>query len=643
MDRIEYLQNVEKLNKATSAYDVGTPILTDKEWDDIYFKICDYERESGFVTSSSPSQTIYYKTISEQTKVKHEFEPMLSLNKTKNLESFEMFCGGSDTIVSLKLDGVSLRLTYEDGNLKRAETRGDGTYGTDVTYLIPAFQNIPLTIDKKGIYIIDGEAIITYPDFDLIKDEYNFKNPRNTVAGTLGLLDTKEAKKRKMSFYAWRVLKGEESKYFCLRMTNAQYLGFSTVPFYIYTGYDMEEIINSSKELAKRYGLPIDGLVQTFDDMEFGDSLGETEHHPKHSLALKFYNDEYETELLDIEWNIGRSGQLTPVAIFEPVEIEGTAIQKSTLHNISVMEALYPNKWYKGMKLKIIKSNQVIPKIMAVLDNENNEDKVYLEIPDKCPICGEKTGVREDNNSKILVCGNPHCKGKLSQKISHFCEKRGGLDIKGLSSSTIDKLIQLGWLKNLSDIYRLKEYKEEWKKVEGFGDKSVENILEAIEKSKRCKLQNFISAIGIPFVGLSAAKEICKYYSTWDDFKEGVGGEWSEFNGIGEEIENSINNFDFTQADIIAEQMEFVGYKLIPKGEHVLTFCITGKLGEIWKKRKDLDEYIESKGYIATSSITQEVDYLVCNNKMSTSRKAVTAKKLGIPFVTEKELKEILN
>jgi DNA ligase (NAD+) len=632
-----------ELNKAIEAYDEGHPYITDKQWDDMYFELESLEKECNFFFRNSPTQKVVYQTITQQEKVKHS-SPMLSLAKTKDFETFSLFCGGSDSVTSLKLDGLSLRLTYVDGKLQRAETRGNGEVGNDVTYLVPAFKNIPPCVIFQGEYIIEGEAIITKEDF-LTLDGYGFKNQRNAAAGSLNLLDANEVAKRHLTFVAWKVVTDTTGSY-SFNLDNAAFMGFTVVPYIISNEPITQEWIDELKETAEKKGYPIDGLVQTFDDVNFGLSLGMTEHHPKHSLAYKFYDETYETELIDIEYDVSRLGVLTPVAVFNPIDIDGSEVSRATLNNLSILQNKLGTP-YKGQKLEICKRNQVIPYVESASREASLDVKDYILLPDKCPVCGGALEIREsDTGVENFYCTNDECPRKLNQRINHYCDRKKGLDVRGLSLATIEKLIDLGWLNNIIDIYSLKEHRSEWIKLTGFGEKSVDKILNAIEESKLCKLENFISALGIPLVGLKVAKNIVEYYPTWNDFKDAVGGSWSDLPGFGVEMERSLNNFDYSEADKIAEMLVFgtpeVQTERSDNPLPALNICVTGKLGLVWSKRDDLVSFVESKGSKVTSTVTSKTNYLVCNQE-SNSSKYQKAKELGIPIITEVELQELFS
>ena len=638
-EKMEYY--ITQLNLWTEAYDRGEPQVTDKEWDDIYFKLEKLEQESGIVYPSSPTQKISYTVVDKLEKVTHTI-PMLSLAKTKDKEEFFMYGGGQEFLISLKLDGLSLRLTYEDGKLVRAETRGNGIEGNDVTHLVPAFTNIPLTIDYKDTFEIDGECIITYKDFENIKGDY--KNPRNLAAGSMSLLNPADAKGRNLRFIAWKVITSIDKSY-ATRLFKAEKLGFDIVPFVINIDEDIDKIIAELKTTAEEHSYPIDGLVGTYDDISFGESLGNTAHHPRHSLAYKFYDEEYETELLDIEWSIGRTGVLTPVAIFEPVDDGDSVIERASLHNVSVMRELlgtYPE--YK-QKIYVCKQNQIIPQVTrADYINDEPHDHVleFIGINMKCPVCGGETTIKDNDGIKTLWCTNPYCDGKLINKIDHFVGKKG-LDIKGLSKATIEKLIDWGWVGNCRELFSLSNFKTEWESKQGFGSKSVQNILDAIERAKNTNFESYLSSLGIPLIGRTVSKDLSKVFSSYYDFRKAInkGFDFSEIDGFGYEMNKSIHSYDYTEADEIAKiltfehpQAETSATQNLPFKDKI--FVITGRL-QLIQNREKLINIIEKNGGKVSSSISSKTSVLINNDINSSSAKNKKAKELNIPIITEEE------
>lgn len=630
-------QLIQLLNDWTNKYDAGYPVVSDIEWDKNYFELKALEEETGICLMGSPTQNIHYEFKTSLTKVKHN-HPMLSLDKTKDWQEFIEYFENKDVVGMPKLDGLTVSLVYENGKIISAETRGDGEIGEDVTHNILTAQGVPYIIPYKERLIIDGEIICTDKDFEPFKEEY--KNNRNFASGSIRLLNANECRKRKLTFVVWNVVEGLESTVI-KNFTTLKKLGFTVPPWTSSFDWDARDfLVNSCKEL----GYPIDGLVGRFNDIEYGTSLGSTSHHARAAYAFKFSDAEVDTELLDIEWGMGRTGVLTPVAIFEPVELEGTTVSRASLHNISVMNSLWKDNWYKGLTVTVFKSNQIIPQISKVTKEEEKK-LIKLEMPKLCPECGGETKVvTSESGVKQLICTNPACQAKLINQLDHFCGKKG-MDIKGLSKATLEKLINWGWVNKITDIYSLNKYKKEWIDKEGFGEKSVTNILQAIENSKICKLENFISALGIPLIGKTVAKEIVKYFATWDDFISAVGdGQWSALDGFGPEMEKALNSFDFSIAKEVEPYLTFE--KIVIKNEDItlkgLTFCVTGKLKE-FKNRDAIKSYIEDLGGKVTGSVSGNTNYLINNDINSTSAKNKTAQKLGIPIITEEQLKKMID
>lgn len=630
-------QLIQLLNDWTNKYDAGYPVVSDIEWDKNYFELKALEEETGICLMGSPTQNIHYEFKTSLTKVKHN-HPMLSLDKTKDWQEFIEYFENKDVVGMPKLDGLTVSLVYENGKIISAETRGDGEIGEDVTHNILTVQGVPYIIPYKERLIIDGEIICTDKDFEPFKEEY--KNNRNFASGSIRLLNANECRKRKLTFVVWNVVEGLESTVI-KNFTTLKKLGFTVPPWTSSFDWDARDfLVNSCKEL----GYPIDGLVGRFNDIEYGTSLGSTSHHARAAYAFKFSDAEVDTELLDIEWGMGRTGVLTPVAIFEPVELEGTTVSRANLHNISVMNSLWKDNWYKGLTVTVFKSNQIIPQISKVTKEEEKK-LIKLEMPKLCPECGGETKVvTSESGVKQLICTNPACQAKLINQLDHFCGKKG-MDIKGLSKATLEKLINWGWVNKITDIYSLNKYKKEWIDKEGFGEKSVTNILQAIENSKICKLENFISALGIPLIGKTIAKEIVKYFATWDDFISAVGdGQWSALDGFGPEMEKALNSFDFSIAKEVEPYLTFE--KIVIKNEDItlkgLTFCVTGKLKE-FKNRDAIKSYIEDLGGKVTGSVSGNTNYLINNDINSISAKNKTAQKLGIPIITEEQLKKMID
>lgn len=635
---------VKKLNEYTVLYDEGNPVISDKEWDDMYFELFELEQECGYFPPDSPTQKIKYDILNQLKKVKHN-HPMLSLQKTQSIDEINNFIGDKEHIIMLKVDGLTCSLVYENGKLISAETRGDGEIGEDILHNIMTVKNVPKKIPYTGRLVVDGEIICKINDFAPFSEQ--FKNPRNFAAGTIRLLDPKVCEKRNLSFIAWDVIECEkELNRLNQKMAFLIENYFETVPFSIIHDFN-EKTIEEFKEIAVKNNIPIDGLVVKYNDCKYYESLGRTDHHFRGGIAFKFYDEVYETELLDIEWTMGRTGVLTPVAMFRPIEIDGCTVTRASMHNVSVMEELMGKFGpYLGQKLEVFKANQIIPQIKSADQSEHGTlffiEHPNIEYPTKCPICGGVTEIHESiSRTQEMLCMNPQCEGKLINKLDHFCGKKG-LDIKGLSKATLEKLIDWGWVKSFKDIFSLDKYEEEWIKKPGFGAKSVGNILSAIQKSKNCKLNNYIAALGIPLIGAIAAKDITTNFLTWSDFINAINNKYEFYNlsNFGIEMHKSLLNFDYTEAIEIANN--FIIFDIednITETEKKLediSIVITGKLNH-YKNRDELKSVIEDLGGKVTGSISSKTSYLINNDVNSTSSKNLTAKKLNIPIISEEE------
>ena len=622
---------VKQLNEATEAYDNGTPIMSDRDWDKLYYQLIDLENEKGYMLEDSPTHKIIFSQKSKLEKVKHN-HPMLSLDKTKDINEVKKFVEGKPVIYMEKLDGLTVSLTYSRGRLVGAETRGDGEYGEDVLHNVMTIKNVPKVINYLEDLVIDGEVICPIDTFEKhLSKEY--KNPRNYAAGALRRLDATKNLDGYLSFVAWDVIKGfEDLNTLSQKIIKAGILGFETVGFQSDDGLlDVQTHIDDISSHACDLCRPIDGVVIKYDNVEYYHSLGYTAHHFCGGLAYKFFDELYDTKLLDIQWEVSRNKILAPVAIFEPVEIEGSVVSRATLHNLDFVSSLSNKRtWYRGLPLKVYKSNMIIPKIAEVdYDAVPEEERTYLPIPATCPSCGSETVIKDGN----VCCENPNCSGSQIQAFVHYCSKKG-MDIKGLSKKTIEKLVDWGWLSTLKDIYTLNEHRTDWVSKEGFGAKSVDNILSAIEESKNIPLYRFISALGIPNIGVESAKVLENKHKTYKNFRSAT--DFSSLDGFGEVLDSSLKNFDYTLADEIANLLSFDEKE--EKAGTAITdvFCITGKI-EHWKNREELKSYIESLGGKVVSAISSKVNYLINNDKDSTSAKNTKAKELGIPILSENE------
>lgn len=639
-DEISIQKMIEKLNYYTKLYDEGIPEISDKEWDDLYFKLVKMEQATGIYLENSPTQKISYTLVNQLDKIEHN-HPMLSLDKTKDTDMVKSFINNKRYIAMLKMDGLTCSLTYRNGYLIKAETRGNGIIGENILHNALQVKNIPNRIENIDEVIVDGEIICKYDDFEEFKNEY--KNPRNFASGSIRLLDSQECSKRKLSFIAWDCIKGISAQTLTEKLFTLRGSGFTTVPFQWGDSIEdniVEHSIEELKNIAKELKYPIDGIVFKYDNVNEYLAAGRTDHHFKGGIAYKFYDEQYETTLKDIEWTMGRTGQLTPVAIFEPVEIDGTLVEKASLHNISIMEKIL-YKPYIGQKISVVKMNQIIPQITNAIWNSDEYDtlKNGLFIPTECPICHNETMVKQENDSKILFCNNSSCEGKLLNRLDHFCSKKG-LDIKGLSKATLEKLVDWGWINTYQDIFLLYQYKDRWIKKSGFGEASVNKILNAIKEAQTTTLDKIIAAAGIPEIGSRVAKDLANYYNSWSEFRAETN--FLQYNGIGEVMNNNLLTFDYDDLNLDYTINRFLSIKNEDKdSENVKfldkkTFCITGKV-YLFKNRNELQQDIESKGGRVVSSMSSKVDYLINNDINSTSNKNRIAKEFGIPIITEED------
>jgi DNA ligase (NAD+) len=539
-----YKQTLEKMSEWQKAYDEGHPVMSDKEWDDHYWSLIALEKRLGYSSPESPTQRIVYDVKNELQKVEHS-HPMLSLDKTKDLNEIVSFITEHDWICMAKMDGLTCSLTYRGGRLVRAETRGNGVIGEDITHNAYVIPSIPKTIPIKEECVIDGEVICTYENFKAFENDYS--NPRNFAAGSIRLLDNKECEKRNLTFVAWDWIKGWEADTYTLEINMLssklfllKEIGFTVVPWAregIEYGSNLDDRMKIVKGCAQKEGYPIDGLVFKYNDCEEYEAAGRTEHHFRGGLAYKFYDELYETTLEDIEWSMGRTGVLTPVAIFKEIEIDGAKVSRASLHNVGIMNELLGQPFF-GQKLRIFRANQIIPQ---VYDAEASPYTISFMTIRQCPVCGEWL-VRKDNDGVItLNCPNDACEGKLLNKLDHFCGKKG-LDIKGLSKATLEKLMNWGWVNNIEDIFELYLMVDEWRQKEGFGAKSVDNILAAIEAARDCELPAFISSLGTPLIGLSVSKALAEVFDSYESFRDAVdaGYDFSQLPNFGYEKTQSL-------------------------------------------------------------------------------------------------------
>lgn len=672
MDKIERMKElIHDLNRASdSYYGSGTTLMSDAEFDSKLLELKQLEEETNTVFPNSPVNRVGGTVLKNLTKVKH-VTPMLSLDKCHSVEEIKKFAAGYDVVASIKLDGISCRLIYQNGELVGAESRGNGAEGNDILQHVKQFMNIPLRINKKGKYVIDGEALIKLDDFEEINKNGEYKNSRNLTAGTLSSLDTSVVKDRKLSWYAWEVVSEEtdpilvvEYDSFYFKLLEAEKLGFNIVPCELlklkhYKSEEIQNKIDNFISLAAEKHLPQDGVVFKFEDVEYGKSLGSTEHHNRNGIAFKVKNDSVETTLKDIEFTMGKTGVLTPTAVFEPVEIEGSTVERASLHNISVMRELMPHP-FKGQKIGVFKANLIIPQLRwaeeFVSDGfEEDMKKSFIHVPNRCPVCGESTKIIKENDSEVLWCTNPECKGKLLGKLTHAVS-RNALNIDGLSEATIQKFISLGWLKSIQDIYYLTKYEKQIKTLDGFGSKSVSKLFDSIEKSRNTMLDRFIYALSIPLVGKTASKAIAKaeayqFENFMRDMTRTGAKFFSSIPGIGDSIINSLDEYFNRECSNVWELGKEFTFETpkkvflsINSGKILTgqTFVITGSLKH-FENRDAFKEKIESLGGKVSGSISKKVTALINNDVNSTSSKNTKAKSIGVKIMSEDEFLEYIS
>ena len=632
MEKIGRIKELtELLNKASDAYyNTGNTIMEDREYDSLLEELRSLEQETGFVMMASPTHKVGYEVKSELQKVAHN-HPMLSLAKTKDWNEFIIYFGNKDVIGMLKMDGLTCSLRYIDGELISAETRGNGEIGEDIFHNIKIVKTVPQKIPYKDELIVDGEIICTYDDFEPFSTEY--KNPRNFASGSIRLLDSNECVKRPLTFVAWNVIKGfDNENSFLRKLVLIDELGFTVVPWTSSFDWDAKEFLVNK---AKKLGYPIDGLVGRFDDIKYGEGLGATSHHSNAAYAFKFGDETYKTVLRDVEWNTTRTGIIAPVAVFDEVDLDGALTTRATLHNLSIIEQLGLGI---GDTITVYRSNMVIPKIDDNLTRSNT-----LKIPTVCPCCGHPTEVKYTDNSKVLMCTNPDCPAKKLARFTHFVSRKC-MNIDGLSERTLELLISNNLIKNFRDIYHLKEHVGKLCTLDGMGKKSVENLLNSIEKSRDVKLENFIAALGIPNIGISAAKAISKKFNgSHYDFILALSNDnydFSQIDDFGEITNKSLHDWWHSKDPMVELLPMEVNFIVEDTGSNAnldgKSFCITGSLTH-YANRDALVKAIDDNGGKYVSSVSKKTDYLINNDKTSTSGKNKKAMDLNIPIISEED------
>ena len=639
MEKIDIVKRVKELNTASEAYyNSDNPIMSDYEFDCKFDELKKWEEETGIVLSNSPTQNVGYDVVSNLEKTTHP-HPMLSLGKTKSVDDLIKFSSGKDCVISLKMDGLTVLNSYDNGTLQKSETRGNGEVGEIITHNARVFDDFPINIPFDRKFEIEGEAIITKDDFERINTNGEYKTCRNLASGSVRQLDSKIAKDRHVHFVAWKVPFGLTTYTEGFRI--AKDYGFEVVPYVTYNSNtdNIDAKIEQLKTIAEEKLYPIDGLVISYNNVEYGKSLGMTGHHPKHSLAFKFYDEESVSTLKDIEWSMGKTGNLTPVAIFELIEIDGTQVERASLHNVSILKELQLGI---GDEITIVKCNQIIPQIKDNLTRSNT-----CEIPSICPICGQPTKIVKENDSEVLMCTNPDCKGKLLGKLTHAVS-RDALNISGLSESTLDRLTKFGWITSIKDIYHLDFYKNHMIVLDGFGKKSIDKLLKSIKKSRNTNLERFLYSLSIPLLGKSASKMIAEAVDyDFDIFIDEMtikGAEYFRYlPGVGDTLINSLNDYwknHYSDILQLSEEFTFKKSNLIldetPKTLQNKTFVVTGSVNH-YPNRDALKADIEAHGGKVVGNISSKTNYLINNDINSTSSKNTKAKSLNIPIISEED------
>ena len=641
MERIKYL--VDTLNKAAKAYYAeDRELMSNREYDALYDELQSLEQETGIVLTNSPTVNVGFEAVDELPKERHE-SPMLSLGKTKSREELRAWLQGKAAILSWKLDGLTIVLTYRDGKLAKAVTRGNGETGEVVTNNARTFKNIPLSIPFTGELVLRGEAVITYSDFEKVNAEITdekskYKNPRNLCSGSVRQLNNEITAKRNVRFYAFSLVSAGETDFHNSREEQFRFLekqGFEVVEHYLVTEADILDRIDFFEKKIQNFDIPSDGLVLTYEDIAYGQSLGRTAKFPRHSIAFKWADELRETTLEEIEWSASRTGLINPVAIFEPVELEGTTVSRASVHNISILRSL---KLGIGDKITVYKANMIIPQIAENLTCSNN-----VEIPTVCPVCGGATEIRQVNEVQSLYCTNEKCAAKRIKSFTLFVS-REAMNIDGLSEATLEKLIDMGFIHEYADLYHLDRYQDRIVELEGFGEKSYQNLIASIEASRKTILSRVIYGLGIANIGVANAKMLCRYFSYDLERMCSAGVETlSAIEGIGDVIASAFVDYmkDADNQQKIDHLMPELTLEVpvMEEGSQTmqgLNFVITGSLNH-FGNRSDLKELIEDRGGKVTGSVTGKTTALINNDVTSTSSKNKKAKELGVPILSEED------
>ncbi|MEZ3424729.1 MAG: NAD-dependent DNA ligase LigA [Lachnospiraceae bacterium] len=633
---------VALLNKASEVYYQGKDdIMSNFEYDQLYEELEKLERDTGMILAGSPTARVGYEVLSALPKETHP-SPMLSLDKTKETDQLVSWLGSKEGLLSWKMDGLTIVLAYEDGKLVKAVTRGNGQVGEVITNNAKVFKNIPLEIPCKSHLVLRGEAVISYSEFErinqLLDEEEQYKNPRNLCSGSVRQLNNEITAKRNVEFYAFALVEADGLDFGNSQENKMKFLegqGFDIVEYKMVNAGNIVDTVKWFQDKITSNNFPSDGLVLIYEDIAYGDSLGRTAKFPRNSIAFKWADEIADTKLLGIEWSASRTGLINPIAIFEPVELEGTTVSRASVHNLSIMEQLQLGE---GDIIQVYKANMIIPQIAQNLTRSSN-----IKVPSECPVCGKKTSVHEENGVKVLVCENEECLAKKIKSISHFVS-RDAMNIDGMSEATIEKLVEKGLLHGLAGLFTLSKYKDEITEMEGFGKRSFEKLVQAAENAKKTTVAKFVYSLGIPNIGLSNAKMVCKYMDNdFERVRHASKEELVEIDGIGEVIAESFANF-FEEpgnnkiVDDLLEVIEFEKEETNPEEEDMagINFVITGKVN-IFANRNSVKEIIEARGGKVTGSVTSKTNFLINNDVLSNSSKNKKAKELDIPIITEEE------
>ena len=626
-------------------YQESREIMSNFEYDKLYDELVSLEKETGIVFANSPTQNVGYEVVSALPKERHE-KPMLSLNKTKSVEELADWLGGQTGLLSWKMDGLTIVLTYQNGTLVKAVTRGNGEIGEGITANAKAFVNVPLNISYQGELILRGEAIIRYSDFEKINEQIEdvdakYKNPRNLCSGSVRQLNSEITAQRQVHFYAFSLVKADGIDFKNSRKEQFEWLktqGFEVVEYHEVTKETLPETVKMYSEAIAENDTPSDGLVLLYDDIAYGQSLGRTAKFPRDSIAFKWADEIQETKLLYIEWSASRTGLINPVAVFEPVELEGTTVSRASVHNISIMEAL---ELGAGDRITVYKANMIIPQIADNLTRSGVRD-----IPEACPVCGGQTEVRQLNDVKSLYCTNPDCQAKKIKSFTLFTS-RDALNIAGLSEATLEKFIGVGMIHEYADIFHLDRHQEEIVEMDGFGQKSYDNLIAAAEKASHTTLPRMVYGLGVAGIGLANAKMICRHFKNdFEAMRHATVEELVEIDGIGEVLAQAWTAFfsdgknnaivDHLLAELTFEAEDEESSEGADEAFAGMNFVITGSL-EHFKNRKELQELIERRGGKVTGSVTSKTNYLINNDVASSSSKNKKARELGVPILSEEE------